>query len=99
MNSLVIHPEHYNEKGKPECWDCMETFFGKDAVIIFDVLSAYKYLYRKGLKPGNSVEQDTAKIENYMNHANMLIASKDDADGLPEMIYKTMESILKESEE
>jgi hypothetical protein len=70
---LVSHPAHYNKEGHSECWDEMKNLFGTKAVIIFDLLSAYKYYYRAGLKDGNSSEQENAKIEVYMNHAKDLI--------------------------
>lgn len=69
----VKHPSHYNKEGRRECWDEMIELFGVDAVIKFDILSAYKYFYRAGLKDGNPAEQDIAKIKNYVNHARVLI--------------------------
>lgn len=72
---MVIHPEHYNQEGKKECWDEMVDLFGAQAVAIFDALNAYKYRYRAGLKEGNSTEQDTAKIDNYMRHCADLLAT------------------------
>lgn len=66
---LVDHPAHYNKEGRKECWDEMLDIFGPEAVGIFDVLSAYKYYYRAGLKDGNPSEQDKAKIDVYMEHA------------------------------
>ena len=72
---MVIHPNHYNKEGRKECWDEMINIFGPDAVIIFDVLSAYKYMYRAGEKDNNPAEQDLAKIKNYMKHAKDLICS------------------------
>ena len=75
----VIHPTHYNKDGRRECWDEMIDIFGIGAVIDFDILSAYKYFYRAGLKDGNPAEQDIAKIRNYVNHAKMLIEK--DSDG------------------
>ena len=68
-DELVFHPSHYNVGGRKECWTEMEELFGPGAVAIFDCLSAYKYLYRKGEKADNSAEQDLAKVENYVNHA------------------------------
>lgn len=70
--SNVTHPSHYNKDGRKECWDEMIDIFGENAVIIFDVLNAYKYYYRRGLKDGNSKEQDTQKIQNYIRHAEEL---------------------------
>lgn len=69
----VYHPSHYNKEGKKECWDEMIEIFGPEAVVIFDVLSAYKYQYRAGLKDGNPEEQDLEKIKNYMKHASDIL--------------------------
>lgn len=32
-NKNVIHPTHYNQKDRKECWDEMVKLFGKDAVL------------------------------------------------------------------
>lgn len=69
MNNQVFHPEHYNHEGRKECWEEMYEKFGLDAVVIFDCLNAYKYLYRAGTKEGNSREQDILKAKNYYMHA------------------------------
>lgn len=69
---LVFHPKHYNKEGRRECWDEMMEIFGPEAVMIFDILSAYKYHYRAGLKDGNPTEQDLEKIKNYMSHADKM---------------------------
>lgn len=65
MKDLVNHPEHYRKPGRKECIDEMLEKFGPVAVYWFSVLSAYKYRYRDGDKPGNSAEQDEAKAEWY----------------------------------
>lgn len=75
---MVIHPAHYNTQGRKECWDEMVEMFdneikGKEATVIFDMYSAYKYYYRAGQKDGNPEEQDLAKIDNYINHAQSLL--------------------------
>lgn len=75
MEENVIHPNHYNQKGRHECWDEMIDTFGAGATSIFDCLNAYKYMYRAGNKEGNSKEQDMAKADNYINHAKSLIES------------------------
>lgn len=98
-NKNVFHPTHYNQSNRKECWDEMVEIFGKDAVIIFDVLNAYKYYYRKGFKDGNSCEQDAEKMENYMNHARDLMLSKAIVDNVDStMVYLVMKDILNESE-
>lgn len=43
-NDMVNHPEHY--EGKYECKDVMFECFGKQAVMEFYKLCAFKYLYR-----------------------------------------------------
>jgi hypothetical protein len=66
---LVSHPIHYNKDGRDECWVEMKNAFSTKDVVIFDILTAYKYYYRAGLKIGNSFEQDIEKAYTYMNHA------------------------------
>ena len=61
MADNVNHPAHYVKEGRKECIVEMEEKFGPLAVYWFSVLSAYKYRYRDGDKPGNSAEQDEAK--------------------------------------
>lgn len=98
-NKNVFHPTHYNQKDRKECWDEMIEIFGKDAVIIFDCLNAYKYYYRKGFKDGNSCEQDAEKMENYMNHARDLMLPKTMVNKVDSnQIYLVMNNILEESE-
>lgn len=83
-NNLVIHPKHYNTEGRPECWEEMRRLFGDECVGVFDVLSAYKYLYRAGEKEGNPAEQDMAKIDNYMRHCADLVVTS--ASGMKKTI-------------
>lgn len=70
---LVNHPEHYNKEGRKECWEEMIEIFGEGAVAVFDILNAYKYMYRMGDKDGNPAEQDYDKIVKYMEHATELL--------------------------
>lgn len=98
-NKNVIHPTHYNRSERKECWDEMIELFGEDAVIIFDVLNAYKYYYRKGFKDCNSCEQDAGKMENYMNHArNLMLLKIGEEDVKSSRTYLIMQNILEESE-
>lgn len=62
--NMVIHPNHYNQ-GSIECWDAMESTFGKEAVMTFCKLNAFKYLWRSDSK--NGIE-DVNKAINYLNH-------------------------------
>lgn len=57
----VIHPSHY--KGNVECWDAMESAFGKEQLKHFCKLNAFKYLWRSDYK--NGVE-DMEKALNYI---------------------------------
>lgn len=94
---LVYHPEHYNKAGRKECWEEMREIFGDEAVIIFDVLSAYKYSYRFGDKENNTAAQDDAKIHNYLNHANSLLEKCEDrkeAYSNASYVYDTFNYIL-----
>lgn len=47
----VNHPDHYKH-GTYECIDVMIDVFGKEAVISFCHLNAFKYLWRSKLKNG-----------------------------------------------
>lgn len=54
---------------------------------------------RKGFKDGNSCEQDTEKMENYMYHARELMLSKiGEEDAKSSQAYLIMQNILEESE-
>ena len=72
MGSNVNHPDHYNLPGKKECIEQMIDDFGNVATSIFDLLSAYKYLYRAGNKPDNSYTQDIQKVDWYIDHVERL---------------------------
>ena len=65
---MVSHPSHYNQVGRKECIVEMEEFYGAEFTAIFCLMSAYKYLYRKGNKDDNSIEQDTKKAEWYFDY-------------------------------
>lgn len=90
---LVFHPKHYNKENRRECWDEMTELFGPDAVVMFDVLSAYKYYYRAGSKDGNPEEQDLEKIKNYMNHAQRILENEILSEAACNCFY-TMHAII-----
>ncbi len=73
--SMVYHPNHYNDGYRRECWDEMVQIFGVEATVSFCMLNVYKYLYRAGLKEGNTYEMDREKAKNYYKKA--LELSKD----------------------
>jgi len=59
----VNHPKHY-ETGKYECIDVMIEIFGKEKVMAFCQLNAFKYLYRSDRKNGT---EDMDKAQWYLN--------------------------------
>lgn len=61
--SNVEHPNHYTQ-GNIECIDAMEEAFGTQAVMIFCVCNAFKYIWRHHKK--NGVE-DIKKAVWYLN--------------------------------
>ena len=66
----VSHPKHYCIEGRRECIEELEQDYGETVARIFCLTNAYKYLYRCGLKDGNSQEQDIEKAKWYYNKAN-----------------------------
>ena len=69
---LVDHPSHYQQDGRRECIVEMEEVFGVQNTAIWCMMTAFKYLYRKGRKEGNSAEQDIDKANWYMEHVDYL---------------------------
>ena len=61
----VNGPAHYNGT---ECIENMRKLFGDEAVRWFCILSAYKYRFRDGSKPGVSAEQDHEKAHWYEDY-------------------------------
>ena len=49
MNNNVEHPKHYTNGGI-ECIDAMISAFGKEAVMIYCHVNAFKYIWRSDLK-------------------------------------------------
>lgn len=98
-NTNVIHPTHYNQNGKKECWEEMIEIFGADAVIVFDCMNAYKYHYRAGYKLGNPAEQDLGKMENYINHAEKLVGEYPVTNETLKVIEEVKARLIEESED
>lgn len=61
----VDGPAHYHGT---ECIENMRKLFGDEAVRWFCILSAYKYRFRDGSKPGVSAEQDHEKAHWYEDY-------------------------------
>ena len=62
----VNHPKHYIDDNGRECIDVMIDSFGKDAVMTFCRLNAFKYMWRAGKKEGSPTEEDLSKAEWYL---------------------------------
>ena len=62
----VNHPAHYTIGCGFECIEMMEMVFGKEAVIDYCVVNAFKYIWRHKQKNGT---EDIAKAEWYLKYA------------------------------
>lgn len=69
---FVNHPAHYKREGRKECIDEIVDLFGRKKAALWCEMTAYKYEYRMGHKPDNTIEQDSKKAEWYTNKANEL---------------------------
>lgn len=63
VHDNVNHPAHYTQGGI-ECIDAMEAAYGTEAVIIFCMCNAYKYIWRNQKKNGT---EDIKKCQWYLN--------------------------------
>lgn len=72
---MVNSPNHYNQSSI-ECIDAMEAAFGKEAVINFCTLNAFKYIWRCDAK-FNKIE-DLKKANWYINKTINLLEQKED---------------------
>jgi hypothetical protein len=66
----VNHPQHYNQSNI-ECIDAMLAAFGKEAVIDFCKINAFKYLWRAEHKEKHL--EDLQKASWYLNKAIKLL--------------------------
>ena len=94
MKEQVNHPEHYNIEGRKECWDEFIERFGAKYTFVWCLMTAQKYLYRKGLKDNNPEEQDLNKAVAYFNKAtsirNIYREVDATAGGLYDITYKDL---------
>jgi len=74
--SNVEHPSHYNQ-GKFECIDVMIEVYGIEAVKVFCLLNAFKYLWRCNEKNGS---EDIEKAVWYLNEYLELEAKKNEVE-------------------
>lgn len=75
-----INPGHYGAGMKHECIDVMTQQFGRDMVMAFCQLNAFKYLFRMNRK-GRPAE-DAAKARWYLRRYEKLRRDKDDEAAL-----------------
>lgn len=61
---MVNHPDHYNVNGL-ECIDVMLKLYGREAVLAFCQLNAFKYQFRANRK--NNCKEDLQKARWYIN--------------------------------
>lgn len=64
--------ENYYQVFGKDVWDMAVDIWGKEAVIHFCIVSAFKYRMRAGLKDPNTVEQDLAKANHCLDKAKEL---------------------------
>jgi hypothetical protein len=75
QKEMVNHPSHY-KNNKYECIDVMLDIFGKEKVLAFCELNAFKYQWRANFK-GTDI-QDKKKAEWYLNKYIELKENKDE---------------------
>ena len=66
-----VRPSHYRLFCK-ETIDIMLDTFGKEAVINYCVITAFKYQMRMGAKPDQPADRDIKKRDWYLNKAKEL---------------------------
>lgn len=92
----VNHPEHYNIEGRKECWDEFIDNYGPKHTFVWCLMTAQKYLYRKGLKDDNPAEQDLNKAQAYFNKATKIRYDYCEVDGYAKGLYnKTYKDLKK----
>ena len=77
MNDNVNSPVHYTS-GDIECIDAMISAFGKEAVMIFCRINAFKYIWRSDLKGRvEDIQKATWYLRKYLELANELENEKE----------------------
>jgi len=67
IGDMVNHPDHYKGTINFECIDVMETVFSKDDCRSYYLMSAWKYIWRMGLKDPNKKLEDCRKAKWYLD--------------------------------
>ena len=70
-NYDYINPNHYKQ-GSKEVIEMMQDIWGKEKLIAYCEMNAFKYRMRAGLKPEQSVQRDLEKAKWYSDKANRL---------------------------
>ena len=92
----VNHPEHYKIEGRKECWDEFIDIFGPKYTFVWCLMTAQKYLYRKGLKDDNPADQDVKKAIAYFNKATSIRTEYPEVQGYANSVYnKTFKDLRK----
>lgn len=68
---FVQHPSHYN-RYDIEVIDMMKRIWGREAVMLWCEMTAFKYRMRIGLKPGETMTQDLDKEKWYLDKVEKL---------------------------
>ena len=66
-----INPNHYKQ-GSKEVIEMMQDIWGKEKLIAYCEMNAFKYRMRAGLKPEQSVQRDLEKAKWYEDKAIQL---------------------------
>ena len=79
---MVNHPSHYN-RYPIEAVEMARRIWGDQAMKTAAEITAFFYRMRLGLKPENSVEQELAKEEFWLNYARKMEANIEGGTGQP----------------
>lgn len=75
---IVQHPNHYGAGQGLQCIEAMLQTFGKNALMSFCKLNAFKYIWRSDHKEKEA--QDLEKAQRYLEYWNILYNLKEDKD-------------------
>lgn len=79
---MVNHPSHYN-RYSIEAVEMARRIWGDKAMKTAAEITAFFYRMRLGLKPENSVEQELAKEEFWLDYAKKIESNLDGGTGRP----------------
>ena len=79
---MVNHPSHYN-RYPIEAVEMARRIWGDEAMKTAAEITAFFYRMRLGLKPENSVEQELAKEEFWLNYARKIAGNIEGGTGQP----------------